>query len=119
MKVFLHTLAVLAAALIVAALTYSFGQSSYAASLFPERRHDHESAQLAAGDAGSANLAAEAAAATSGAETQQVAREGHEHDEGPSLFGAFEVLKNLLLVGLIVGLTRLLIRGRRLVLRGG
>jgi uncharacterized protein with LGFP repeats len=100
MRILARTLAILAAALVVAGGTFALGRSSYAQSQFPARP--------APGVEGSP-----APAANDGA-----AFRGHDHQGGrsPSLFGAVEVFKNLAIVSIIVvvvSLARRAWRGRR------
>ena len=106
MRILARTLAILAAALVVAGGAFALGQSSYAQAQFqagPAR---------SAGVEGSSATAASAAAGAPTTANNGAAFGRHEHEGGrsPSLFGAVEVFKNLAIIGIIVAIVSLVKR---------
>lgn len=116
MKLLSRTLAILAAALVVAGVALTLGQSSYAQSLFPAR--PEQAAMAQASGSTSANTKTAGVAATAN-QTAPTSRPDHEGGESPSLFGAVQVLQNLVIVGAIVGGVALVSRlGQRKAVAG-
>jgi hypothetical protein len=98
MQIIRRTLAILAAALLVAGVTFGMAQSSGAQSLNWQR-----------GAAASGTINAD----TAGAGSPRPGGFEHEGNRSPSLFGAVEMLKDLVIVGIIVGLVALVTRATR------
>ena len=113
MRILSRTLAILAAACVVAGGVFALAESSFGQALFPARP---------AGGAGlerrPPTTAASEAAGTAPTSNGGTGFRGHEHEGGrsPSLFGAVEVLQNLVLISIIVAgvsLVQRIWRGRR------
>ncbi|HJZ45811.1 MAG TPA: hypothetical protein VKE41_01555 [Roseiflexaceae bacterium] len=110
MHIFRRTLTILAAALIVVGITFSLAQSSYAQSLTPARQ-----ARSSALQSQSATDTINTATANASGTLDRTAQAGGFEREGnrsPSLFGAVDILKNLVIVGIIVALVALTKRVR-------
>lgn len=103
MKTLSRALAILAAALVVAGVALTLGQSSYAQSLFPA---EPEQAAMAQASGSTSDITTTAG--------WPAGQPDHEGGESHSLFGAVQVLQNLVVVGAIVGGASLVSRlGRR------
>lgn len=101
MKLIARTFAILAAALVVAGLTFAVAQSSYARALFPARAGRGEFAAEGRLRAQGAPGAPIGNAAARGGRADGF---GREAARGPSVAGLGEVLKNLAIIGVIVAL---------------
>ena len=102
MRILARTLAILAAAFVVAGGVFALAQSSFAQTLFPARP------ARGAGVEGRPPATADIGPTSNGG----AAFRGHEHEGGrsPSLFGAVEVLKNLVIISIIVAVVSLVQR---------
>jgi hypothetical protein len=104
MRIIGRTLAIIAAALVVAGITFGVAQSSGAQSLGPNRQMP------------GAATAGQSAGGTINASRPRPNGFEHEGNRTPSLFGAVEIVKDVAIIGVIVALvaqaTRM-IRGRR------
>ena len=102
MKLIGRTLIILAAALVVAGATFAYGQSGYAGGResFAERGVQ-------------AQQAGQPAPGADRGDFRRGGPGGREHDRGPSLFGIGEIVKDLLIIGVIVAAVALATRGLR------
>ena len=109
MRILRRTCAILAAAMIVAGITFGFAETSSAQTVAPTRSGQRAAAQpQAAGGTIDASTDRASSPPARGIE--------HEGNRSPSLFGAVEILKNLVIVAIIVALVALatrVTRGRR------
>lgn len=101
MQIIRRTLTILLAALVVSGVAFGVAQSSGAQSLGPAR------AMHGASAGGTIN------ADTAGASSPRPGRFEHEGNRSPSLFGAVEMLKDLVIIAIIVGLVALATRATR------
>jgi hypothetical protein len=101
MQIIRRTVAILVAALLVAGVTFGVAQSSGAQSL--------NWATPMRGTAASGTINAD----TAGAGSPRPGGFEHEGNRSPSLFGAVEMLKDLVIIGVIVGLVALVTRATR------
>jgi hypothetical protein len=109
MRIIGRTLAILAAAMIVVGITFGFTESSGASALAPARPAHNAEAQSQSAD-GTID------ASTAGRTGLPAGEFGHGHNRSASLFGAVEIVKNLVIIGIIVALVALAKRmagGRR------
>ncbi|HEU5103780.1 MAG TPA: hypothetical protein VFU22_32410 [Roseiflexaceae bacterium] len=109
MRIILRTFAILAAAAVVAGITFGLAQSSGAQSLGPDRPSFDSAAQSQSAD-GTIN------ADTAGADRVRPGGFEHEGNRSPSLFGAGEIVKDLVIIGIIVALVAFVtrvVRGRQ------
>ena len=98
MRIIPRTFAILAAAMIVVGITFGFAQSSSAQALTSARP---------------ARNAATQGQSAGGTRGRPHGEFGHEGNRSPSLFGAVEIVKNLVIVGIIVALVALVKRATR------
>jgi hypothetical protein len=106
MQIIRRTLAIIVAALVVAGIAFGVAQSSGAQSLGPAR-------PMRGAAVGGLSAGGTINADTAGAASPRPERGEHEGNRLPSLFGAVEMLKDLVIIAIIVGLVALATRATR------
>lgn len=114
MKLIARIAAILAAAALVIAITYGLSQTSFVQSSIPSESDRSAMVQNSAtsSDTSTTNGTTDASATTASttSESQPTEIRDHEGSEGFSIFGALEVVKNLVIVAIITALVSLVKR---------
>ncbi len=112
MKLIARIAAILATAALVIAITYGLSQTSFVQNAMPSEPDRSAMVQSSTSDTSTTSGTTDASTTTAASTTanQPMALRDHESGEGFSIFGAFEVVKNLVIVAIITALVSLVKR---------